>query len=87
MNEIDQNRLGYRISSDPDAMDLDAIHAYLSGSYWAQGISASGHGEGAWRLAVFRRFQINHPGIYASKAVGPTWCKPWRRTKTALRRG
>jgi hypothetical protein len=38
MTEIKQNRFGYRISSDANAMDLDAIHAYLSGSYWAQGI-------------------------------------------------
>jgi GNAT superfamily N-acetyltransferase len=38
MTEIEHNRSGYRISSDADAMDLDAIHAYLSGSYWAQGI-------------------------------------------------
>jgi GNAT superfamily N-acetyltransferase len=28
----------YRISTDVNAMDVDAIHAYLSRSYWAQGI-------------------------------------------------
>ena len=38
MSDMTQKRLGYRISGDADAMDLDAIHAYLSGSYWAQGI-------------------------------------------------
>jgi GNAT superfamily N-acetyltransferase len=28
-----------RLSTDPDGMDVDAIHAYLSGeSYWARGI-------------------------------------------------
>jgi GNAT superfamily N-acetyltransferase len=38
MGDVEQNRLGYRISTDADAMDLDAIHAYLSSSYWSQGI-------------------------------------------------
>ena len=28
----------FRISSDFEEMDLDAIHAYLSTSYWAGGI-------------------------------------------------
>jgi GNAT superfamily N-acetyltransferase len=31
-------RDGYRISTDSSAMDVDAIHAYLTGSYWAEGI-------------------------------------------------
>ena len=38
MGDVEQNRLGYRISTDADAMDLDAIHAYLSVSYWCRGI-------------------------------------------------
>ncbi|MES1177155.1 MAG: hypothetical protein ABUL62_22730 [Myxococcales bacterium] len=38
MDQFDENRFGYRISHDADAMDLDAIHAYLSGSYWSPGI-------------------------------------------------
>lgn len=29
---------GYEISTDPARLDLGAIHAYLSRSYWAQGI-------------------------------------------------
>ena len=29
---------GYRISADPSQMDLDAIHGYLSQSYWAKGV-------------------------------------------------
>ena len=28
----------YRISTDQDEMDIDAIHAYLTRSYWAEGI-------------------------------------------------
>jgi GNAT superfamily N-acetyltransferase len=38
MSKGEQNRLGYRISTEAGAMDVDAIHAYLSGSYWSPGI-------------------------------------------------
>jgi GNAT superfamily N-acetyltransferase len=30
---------GYRVSTDPAAYDVDAIHAYLTASYWAGGVS------------------------------------------------
>jgi GNAT superfamily N-acetyltransferase len=30
---------GYRVSSDPGELDIAAIHAYLTDSYWAAGIS------------------------------------------------
>jgi GNAT superfamily N-acetyltransferase len=29
---------GFSVSSDPARLDLDAIHAFLSTSYWAEGI-------------------------------------------------
>ena len=29
----------YRITTDPQKLDLDATHAYLSRSFWAEGIS------------------------------------------------
>jgi GNAT superfamily N-acetyltransferase len=29
---------GYLISDDPQRLDVDAIHAYLTRSYWAEGI-------------------------------------------------
>ena len=29
---------GYLISDDPERLDVDAIHAYLTRSYWAEGI-------------------------------------------------
>ena len=32
---------GFRISSEHEEMDLDAIHAYISNSYWAMGIPKS----------------------------------------------
>lgn len=32
-------RAGYEISTDPARLDLEAIHAYLTHSYWAEGIS------------------------------------------------
>ena len=35
---MDQTRGDYTISTDPARMDLDAIHAYLSRSYWAEGV-------------------------------------------------
>jgi GNAT superfamily N-acetyltransferase len=31
-------RDGYTISTDPSRLDVDAIHAYLTRSYWATGI-------------------------------------------------
>jgi GNAT superfamily N-acetyltransferase len=33
------HRGGYTISTDPARLDIDAIHAYLTISYWAAGIS------------------------------------------------
>lgn len=35
---VETTRAGYRISTDSAAMDVDAIHAYLTRSYWAEGI-------------------------------------------------
>ncbi len=28
----------YEVSTDPERLDIDAVHAFLSRSYWAQGI-------------------------------------------------
>ena len=39
MLNTDHTHLGYRISTDLGKMDLDAIHAYLSRSYWSPGVS------------------------------------------------
>jgi GNAT superfamily N-acetyltransferase len=39
MSDIEHDRDGIRISSDSNVMDVDAIHAYLTRSYWAEGIS------------------------------------------------
>jgi ribosomal protein S18 acetylase RimI-like enzyme len=30
---------GYELDDDPDRIDLDAVHAYLTASYWAEGRS------------------------------------------------
>ena len=35
---LEKNRAGYRLSTEAGEMDVDAIHGFLSGSYWAQGI-------------------------------------------------
>lgn len=39
MGHLDWQRDNYRITTDPQHFDLDAIHAYLTRSYWAEGIS------------------------------------------------
>ena len=31
---------GYQLSSDPDRLDLAAVHAFLARSYWSEGIPA-----------------------------------------------
>ena len=36
---FDRTRDGFRITTDVAAMDVDAIHAYLTRSYWSEGIS------------------------------------------------
>src|SRR5262245_2043290 len=35
---LEWHRDGYTIVADPDRLDVDAIHAYLTHSYWAEGI-------------------------------------------------
>jgi len=35
---MERTRDDYTISTDPDRLDLDLIHGYLSHSYWAEGI-------------------------------------------------
>ena len=39
---MEETRGEYTISSDPARMDVDAIHAYLSRSYWAEGVPRAG---------------------------------------------
>jgi GNAT superfamily N-acetyltransferase len=38
MEDILPGGPSYRISTDSSAMDIDAVHAYLAHSYWAEGI-------------------------------------------------
>lgn len=38
MSNAQDPRAGFRLTSDPGAMDPDAVHAYLSRSYWARDI-------------------------------------------------
>lgn len=35
---FERRRDGFTVSTDPGRLDLDAIHAFLSTSYWAEGI-------------------------------------------------
>jgi hypothetical protein len=39
MAELTRTRERYEISTDPARVDLDAVRAYLTRSYWAEGIS------------------------------------------------
>lgn len=39
MTNIELCRDRYRISSDSQLLDIHAVHAYLTRSYWAEGIS------------------------------------------------
>lgn len=38
MSAVEQRHAGYLISDDPARIDVAAVHAYLSRSYWAEGI-------------------------------------------------
>jgi GNAT superfamily N-acetyltransferase len=35
---FERRRDGFSVSTDPALLDLDAVHAFLSTSYWAEGI-------------------------------------------------
>ncbi len=35
---FERHRDGFTVSTDPGRLDLDAVHAFLSTSYWAKGI-------------------------------------------------
>ena len=39
MSTFERRRERFRITTDVQEMDLDAVHAYLTRSYWAEGIS------------------------------------------------
>jgi ribosomal protein S18 acetylase RimI-like enzyme len=38
VSAFERDRDSFRITTDPAAMDMDAVHAYLARSYWAEGI-------------------------------------------------
>ena len=38
---LEATRDGFTISTDRQRLDIEAIHAYLTRSYWAEGISAA----------------------------------------------
>jgi GNAT superfamily N-acetyltransferase len=38
MDYLHRERDGFLVSSDPARLDIDAIHAFLTSSYWASGI-------------------------------------------------
>ncbi len=36
---FERTRGGHRITTDPGELDVDAVHAYLTRSYWAEGVT------------------------------------------------
>ena len=38
MSHVEYRKQPYRITTDPDQIDIGAVHAYLTASYWAKGI-------------------------------------------------
>ncbi len=38
MSQFEREKGAYKISTNPRLIDLDALHTYLSRSYWAEGI-------------------------------------------------
>jgi GNAT superfamily N-acetyltransferase len=41
MSYFEREREGFVVSTDPARIDIDAVHAYLTTSYWATGIPRS----------------------------------------------
>ena len=39
MSAFERSKDQFRVTTDVEQMDIDAIHAYLTRSYWAEGIS------------------------------------------------
>ena len=39
MDQFERKQGAYRISTDPRRIDLEAVHAFLTRSYWANGIA------------------------------------------------
>ena len=52
---------GYRLSTDRDDIQVDAVHAYLASSYWATGYPAGGGRAGDPRLDLCRRVRRGGP--------------------------
>jgi len=67
-----RSRSGYRISTDPREMDIDAIHAYLVRSYWAEGIPRDVVAKGVAGSLCFGLFhgaaQVGHARVVTDRA-------------------
>jgi len=60
VDENERERLHYRISTNPREIDVDAVHAYLVGSYWAQGIPRALVAKALLGSLCFGLFQREH---------------------------
>ena len=58
---LELERGDYRISTDPERLDLDAIHAYLRRSYWAEEIPKEIVARSLRGSLCFGLYQQQHP--------------------------
>ena len=66
----DASRTGYEISTDPARLDIDAMHAYLTRSYWSPGIPLRHRRARRAQFAVLRPVR-DAPA--ASRSVSRAW--------------
>jgi GNAT superfamily N-acetyltransferase len=67
----------YRISTDPDRLDVAAIHAYLVRSYWAEGIPLSVVARslvGSLCFGLFEKRQVGFARVVTDRATFAHLC-------------
>lgn len=69
MPALEATRGTYRITTDRERVDLDAVHAYLSRSYWAEGIPREVLARAVARSLCFSLLESNHQVGFA-RVVG-----------------
>ena len=52
---------GYELDDDPQRIDVDAVHAYLTRSYWAEGRSREAVERLVDAAGLYRRFGFGPP--------------------------
>lgn len=60
---------GFRISSDYNDMDVDAIHVFLSRSYWAKGIPKATLRKSMWNSVCFGVFDSSGAQVGFARTI------------------